>query len=122
MNQEKPKIKVKFFFSDENIVEYSIDEVAAVELEAYINTSVPRRLLRRILRIGEILTGNEELPLDFTIVQSGSRSGDAYNALRYLEHHKIIQKRKDVKLIKVLSKEKLKNLLTRIKNLLKEAA
>ena len=122
MTQEKSKIKVKFFFPDDNVVEYSIDEVAAMELEAYINTSVPRRLLRRILRIGDILTGNKELPLDFTIVQSGSRSGDAYNALRYLEYHDIIQKMKDVKLIKVISEEKLKALLIRINSLLKEAA
>ncbi|NVM53514.1 MAG: hypothetical protein HWN66_07395 [Candidatus Helarchaeota archaeon] len=118
MELEIPKIKVKFYFPDETPVEYLLTEIDAMELEVYAITRVPKRLVRRILRVGENLQGEREVSMEYLLENSGSRSGDVYNALKYLEHNHIIEIRREFRKIKTVAPDKLDKLLNKIKGLL----
>ena len=116
-SKAESKIKVRFHYPDQEPVEYTIPEVDATELEIYAITSTPKRLIKRILRICEILLTVGERSLENVVVSSGSRSGDAYNALKFLEHKGIIVIQRDVKQIGIKSEPALQALSKKFKKL-----
>ena len=118
MSSDNRKIKLLFFFQEETPTEYQLSEIDAMELEVYAITRVHKRLLRRILRVIENLKDKTEVPLSYVLENSGSRSGDIYNALKYLEYRQIIQLKKDIKIIQIASQTALDDLYTKINRLL----
>ena len=116
-SKEESKIQVRFHYPDQEPVEYSIPEVDATELEIYAITSTPKRLIKRILRICEILLAGGDRSLESVVVSSGSRSGDAYNALKFLEHKGIILVQRDIKQIEIKSESALQALSKKFKKL-----
>ncbi|MHA1360666.1 MAG: hypothetical protein ACTSRC_21300 [Candidatus Helarchaeota archaeon] len=117
MTQEDRKVKIQFTFPDAEPVQYLLSEADAVELECYAITSVHKRLIRRILRVSRNLIGKNEVTMSFILENSGSRSGDIYNALKYLKYHDIVEIQKDTRIITVLNQEKLRNHVVRIQEL-----
>ena len=116
-SKDESKIQVRFHYPDQDPVEYSIPEVDATELEIYAITSTPKRLIKRILRICEILLSGGDRSLENVVVSSGSRSGDAYNALKFLEHKGIIVVQRDIKQIEIKSESALQALSKKFKKL-----
>ena len=122
MAEEEHKIKVQFYFPDAEPVEYFLSEADAVELECYAITSVHKRLIRRILRVSENLLGRNQVSMTFILENSGSRSGDIYNALKYLKHFNIVEIQKDTRMVTVLDQGKLRKHVARIKELIQESS
>ena len=118
MSSDNRKIKLLFFFQEATPTEYQLSEIDAMELEIYAITRVHKRLLRRTLRVIETLKDKTEVPLNYVLENSGSRSGDIYNALKYLEYKQLIQLKKDIKIIQIASPTALEALYTRISRLL----
>lgn len=118
MSSDNRKIRVRFYFQEETPTEYQLSEIDAMELEIYAITRVHKRLLRRTLRVIENLKEKDEVSLSYVLENSGSRSGDIYNALRYLEYKQLIQLKKDIKLIQIASQTALNELYTKITRLL----
>ncbi len=119
MSADEPKITIKFLYSNKNIVEYKVTEGQAMELEILAITKPPKRLMKTIDRVTEaILLKQDKGEVGLDIILGSSRSGDIYNALKYLESKKLIERRKDIKLIRILSENGLVEIQQRIKGLL----
>lgn len=119
MTAEEPKIKIKFLYPDKPTSEYQVTYSEAMELEILAITKPPKRLMKTIFRVGkELLERAVEEEVGLDLILGTSRSGDIYNALKYLEFREILERRKDIKLIRILSTQKLKDLLNTIEFLL----
>ncbi len=112
---EESKVKIKFLSPNEPELEFSVTLAEAMELEILTITKPPKRLMKTIFRVGrELLDKAVDNAVALDLILGASRSGDIYNALKYLDFKKIIERRKDIKLIKILSKENLIRLLNKI--------
>jgi len=118
MDLDNKKVKVQFFFQEGAPIEYHLSEIDAMELEAYAITRVHKRLIRRTLRVIENLRGKSEVALNYVLENSGSRSGDIYNVLKYLEYKNLIQLKKDIKIVEIVSESELIALYNKIIQLL----
>jgi hypothetical protein len=114
MNLNSKKLKIQFFFQEGAPIEYELSEIDAMELEAYAITRVHKRLLRRTLKVIENLKNKGEVALNYVLENSGSRSGDIYNALKYLEYKNLIKLKKDIKIIEIVSQTELNDLYSQI--------
>ena len=116
---EEQKVTVKFIYPGEKATEYQVTEGQAMELEILTITKPPKRLMKTINRVVEsLLLKQDRSEVGLDLILGSSRSGDIYNALKYLESKKYIERRKDIKLIKILSEAGLVQVQERIKRLL----
>lgn len=116
---EEPKVTVRFIHPDKESLEYQVTKGQAMELEILAITKPPKRLMKTIDRVIEsILMKQDKGEVGLDLILGPSRSGDIYNALKYLEIKDLIERRKDIKIIKILSEENLKEIRQVIKSLL----
>ncbi|MFX1294314.1 MAG: hypothetical protein ACFFD2_05575 [Promethearchaeota archaeon] len=119
MTIEKPRVTIRFIHPDRT-TEYLVTQSEAMELEILAITRPPKRLMKTIRRVGiDLLERAVEDELNQDLILGSSRSGDVYNALKYLEYKNIIERRKDIKLIKIHSKDDLNQVINKIETLLK---
>jgi hypothetical protein len=121
LTSNEQKIKVQFIYPNKEIKEYEVTADQAKELEILSITNPPKRLMKTIRRVIHNLLDkedNDEVNLD--IILGPSRSGDIYNALKYLEYEGHIERRKDFKIIKIRAKDKLSAFLKEIEDLLRK--
>ena len=115
---EENKITITIAYPDEKF-EYKIDQDRAMELEILAVTNPTKRLMKTTLRVlDDILDKEENGELGLELILGTSRSGDIYNALKYLEYKEGIERRKEIKVIHILSKDKLLEVKQRIKQFL----
>jgi len=90
-----------------------------MELEILAITKPPKRLMKTINRVVEnLLSKHEKGVVNLELVLGTSRSGDIYNALKFLESKELIERNRDEKLIRIQSISKLEELKDKIKRLL----
>ena len=119
MYKKDDKVLIQFIYKNNVIKTLKVRPDYAKELEILATTKVPRRLIKTILRIGKVIFGHEG-EINKNDVLNPSRSGDIYNALKYLINERIIEKNKKRKTIKVINPEKLNSLLKELKKLLQK--
>ncbi len=120
MSFEETKVTVKFYYPDQTVTEYLVTTSEAMELEILAITKPPKRLMKTIWRVGrDLLERGMEDQVGLELILGSSRSGDIYNALKYLEFKKVVERRKDVKSLTILSREGLKQVIDKIETLLK---
>jgi len=116
---DEKKVKVQFIYPNKEVKEYEVTADQAKELEILSITNPPKRLMKTIKRvIHNLLDKEDNNDVSLDIILGPSRSGDIYNALKYLEYEGHIERRKDFKIIKILSKDKLEGFLKQIEELL----
>ncbi len=119
MLSNNQRITVKFIYPDKDPAEYQVTEGQAMELEILAITKPPKRLMKTTDRVIEsILMKEDKAQVGLDLILGSSRSGDIYNALKYLESKNLIERLKDIKLIRILSADELRKLQQRIKSLL----
>lgn len=94
---------------------YLISRVEAKEIEMLIQTGVPKRLVRSVVRIGRILSFKKKTRKSKIVGES--RSGNLYNAIKYLKENGAITE-EDGKIL-VCDDLKLKAIVTNLEGLLK---
>ncbi|MHA1380118.1 MAG: hypothetical protein ACTSRG_17230 [Candidatus Helarchaeota archaeon] len=119
MGKWDEKVLIQFIYGDKikKSIEVPID--SAKELEILATTGVPRRLIKAIIRIGKNLIRNEGV-MEKKDILSPSRSGDLYNALKYLIKEKIVEQDKENKKIRVINLKKLHSLHDELQMLIKK--
>lgn len=110
--QSKVKITLDF---DGEIREYLISRVEAKEIEMLIQTGIPKRLIRSVVRIGKNLSLKKKTKKSKIVGES--RSGSLYNAIKYLKENGAITE-KDGKIV-VCDDSKLTAIVTNLEGLLK---
>lgn len=110
--QSKVKITLDF---DGEMREYLISRVEAKEIEMLIQTGIPKRLIRSVVRIGKNLSLKKKTKKSRIVGES--RSGSLYNAIKYLKENGAIAE-KDGKIV-VCDDSKLTAIVKNLEGLLK---
>ena len=110
--QSKVKITLDF---DGEMREYLISRVEAKEIEMLIQTGIPKRLIRSVVRIGKNLSLKKKTKKSRIVGES--RSGSLYNAIKYLKENGAITE-KDGKIV-VCDDSKLTAIVKNLEGLLK---
>ncbi|TFG04812.1 MAG: hypothetical protein EU536_03705 [Promethearchaeota archaeon] len=119
MSLKESKITIKFIYPNNKSIEYQLSEGEAMELEILTITKPPKRLLKTISRVVEtILQKESNGEVNLELILGTSRSGDIYNALKYLEAKELIERNKDLKVLKIRSQNGLKKLREQIKSII----
>lgn len=113
-------VTLKFIYPEGTASDYLLSRAEAMELEILAITKPPKRLMRTIHRVGrDLLDRAIQNKVSLDLILGTSRSGDIYNALKFLEYKKVIERRKDTKIITIVSRDELNKILNRIEDLLK---
>lgn len=110
--QSKVKITLDF---DGEMREYLISRVEAKEIEMLIQTGIPKRLIRSVVRIGKNLSLKKKTKKSRIVGES--RSGSLYSAIKYLKENGAITE-KDGKIV-VCDDSKLTAIVKNLEGLLK---
>ncbi|MFX0068581.1 MAG: hypothetical protein ACFFA1_03745 [Promethearchaeota archaeon] len=108
--------KVKLTFEvDGKTKEYLVSRADAKELEISIQTGIPKRLMRSIIRVGKRVSGKKKIKKAGVVGES--RSGDLYSAIKYMKEKRLITEEHGT--IFVCDGERLSTMIENLERLLK---
>ena len=108
------KVKLRFEV-DGTTKEYLVSRAEAKEIEISIQTGIPKRLIRSVIRIGKRISGKRKTKK--SVVVGESRSGSLYSAIKYMKEKHVITEEHGK--ILVCDDAKLKGMVKNLERLLK---